>query len=188
MSPVNGMSNTYAKIQQPSEAGFPWRILVASIIIFGITVLLYLGMTFGYAPYLNSQIASVNSQFSKLTQSLDEQQQQDLIGFYSQLYNIKTLSAIHLYPSRFFDFLEKNTYSNVRISSAQVGASNGEIKLEGIASDYDVLTNQISAFKFADGVSDVMLESSKARSLTDGGGISFAVRINFTGGFFSGNK
>ncbi len=188
MSPISGIPNTYTKIQKPSEAGFPWRILVASIIIFAMMVLIYFGMTFGYGPYLNSQIKNVNAQFSKLTQSLDDQQQLDLINFYSQLYNIKTLSSIHLYPSRFFDFLEKNTYPNVRISSAQVGVSNREIKMEGVAADYDVLTNQISAFKSADGVSDVMLESSKSRSLTDGGGVSFSVRVNFTGGFFSGNK
>ena len=60
--------------------GWPWRLLVFVVIIFGVTVATYLGMILGYKPYLNSQVKNLDAKITSLSQAVDEEQQKNLVG------------------------------------------------------------------------------------------------------------
>lgn len=164
--------------------GFPWRIFVISIILFGLVVLVWAGMTFGYAPFLNSEIKSTNTKVNQAAAFINEDTKQNLISFYSQLYNIQVVGAAHLYPTTIFPFLEQNTYSLVRLVSAQVNVTAAEVRLEGIASDYSILTEQVASYKKDPRVVSVSLESSRRRDQKEGGGVVFSLRIILDKNFF----
>lgn len=168
-----------------TASGVPWRILVISIVIFGLTIVIYAGMQFGYIPYLSSQIDKVDSQFTQLSKSFNDQQQKDFLNFYSQLYNIKSLSGNHAYPSKVFDFIETSLYPSVKLTNLQVTVSTGEIRLEGNISDYDSLSNQLAVFKSNSNVASMSLDSSRKVDPKDGGGIFFSIKLNMNKDFFA---
>lgn len=174
-----------SRAREYASVGFPWRVLVIAIVVFGLSILVYAGMAFGYTPYLTSQIKSVDGEFTALSESLDADQQQNLIDFYSQLYNIDTLSNTHVYPSHFFDFLERNTYPTVRFSLLQLNVSGGEARLEGIADDFAILSDQISVFQNSPDVASVTLDASRQRDAADGSGVFFSLKVQFQKGFFT---
>jgi len=182
------ISPTSARSGGASSVGFPWRILVISLVVFGLALLIYAGVQFGYVTYLNSEIKKVDSQFAQLSQTLDDGEQEALLSFYSQLYNIRSLSGGHLYPSRFFDFIERITYASVRFINVQLNVAGGEARIEGVASDFETLTDQIALMEAAPEVSSVALESSKRRDIRDGGGVYFSMKVLFSKTFFVGSR
>ncbi len=166
------------------STGFPWRLLVVSIIIFGLMILIWAGISFGYIPYLNSQISSIDSAFNSLSSQIDTNQQKDLAQFYSQLYNIQTLSNTHSYSSKLFDFLEKDIYPTVKINNAQVDMSSGSLSIDGTATDYATLINQLAILKADPDIASVSLDSSKQNSSKEGNGVLFSIKLIFNGKFF----
>ena len=168
-----------------SAVGFPWRILIITLVIFGLSVVIYVGINFGYIPYLNSQLEKVDVQFAQLSKSFDENQQKEFINFYSQLYNIKNLSSAHVYPSKVFDLIETSLYRNVRLSNLQMNVASEEIRIDGIAQDFDTLANQLASLKSNPDIYSVSLDSSKKIEVKDGGGVSFSAKLVMKKGFFN---
>jgi hypothetical protein len=160
--------------------GWPWRLLLFMAIVFCTMAALYLGMTLGYQPYLNSQIRSLDQEIGQLSQSIDEEQQKRLISFYSQLVNINNLLETRPETSKFFDFLEKNTSGRVYYKSAELSVTEMTAKLEGIATSYSVLAEQIEIFRRASGVERVSLDSSSV----GGSGIDFSATLSLSSGIF----
>ena len=160
--------------------GWPWRLLLFMAIVFGITVAVYLGMTLGYKPYLNSQISTLDQKISQLSESIDEEQQKNLISFYSQLININNLIQSHSKSSNFFDFLEKNTSLSVYYNAIDLSLEEKKVKLEGVAPNYAGLAEQIELFHRAPEVEKISLDSS---SVGDSG-VNFAVNLILKGEIF----
>jgi hypothetical protein len=177
-----------ARAASTSSVGFPWRLLVISIVIFGLTVLVYAGINFGYVPYLNSEISKADANFTDLSKKIDVNQQQSLTDFYSQLYNVQTLALTHFYPSRIFDFLEKNIYPTVKLSSFQAGILGGDVRFDAVAVDFNTVINQLAILKTDPNVSAVSLDSSRQREAKDGGGVIFSVRMSFNPKFFESQQ
>jgi Tfp pilus assembly protein PilN len=187
MANLNTMVNK-ARASSVSSVGFPWRLLLMSLIIFGLTILVWVGIQFGYIPFLNSEISKADANFTTLSGKIDANQQTLLTDYYSQMYNIQALSRSHLYPSRIFDFLEKNIYPLVRINSLQAGVTGGDVSFDGIASDFNTLTNQLAILKADPSVGVVSLSSAQQRDAKSGGGVSFSIRITFNRSFFGIQK
>lgn len=143
------------------SAGLPWRLSIFMILIFAFSLFIYIGMDFGYRPYLESNVNKLNKEISGLNQSIDETQQKQIVGYYSQLVNIQSLLSAHKAKTlQIFDFIEKNTYQNVRFDSMSVDAVNEEIKIIGIAPNYETLVKEISLFEQAPNVKRLILENS----------------------------
>lgn len=174
-----------ARVSGVPAGGFPWRLLIISIVVFGLTVLIYFGIAYGYTPYLNSQVSKVKADLNTLSKKIDDSQQKILTDFYSQIYNIQTLQSGHIYPSKFFDFIESNTYPSIKLTGASVGVQGGEVKIEGVATDFSVLTNYLAIIKNQPTVGLVSLEGARQRDVKDGGGIPFSITIAFNQKFFS---
>jgi hypothetical protein len=162
-------------------------MLVISLVIFGLTVLIWAGISFGYIPFLSSQLKQVNADFESLSKRISPDQQKSLTDFYSQLYNIQNLQASHKYPAKIFDFLEKNTYPMVNITNFQVNLEGGDIRFSGIAVDYQTLVNQLAVLKSDPNVNSVVLESSQKKDVKEGGGVSFSIKMSIKTSFFNSN-
>jgi hypothetical protein len=156
--------------------GWPWRLLVFVVIIFGVTVATYLGMTLGYKPYLDSQIKTLDAKITNLNQAVDEEQQKNLVGLYSQLVNIQSLLNSHPVASKFFDFLEKNTHQQIYYTALNLSLTEKSAKLEGIAVNYIILAQQLELFRKIPEIEKVFLDDSR---LTEEGSIRFSIRLIF---------
>ena len=165
------------------SAGLPWRLSIFMMLIFAFSLFIYIGMDFGYRPYLESSVNKLNKDISSLNQSIDETQQKQIIGFYSQLVNIQNLLGIHkTITFQIFDFIEKNTYQNVKFDSLTVNAASGDIKIVGIAPNYETLIKELSLFKQAPNIERVILENSNMSEITTKGKesikeIKFEIRL-----------
>jgi len=155
--------------------GWPWQLLVFTIIVFGVMVVSYLGMQLGYKPYLNSQIKSLDAKIANLSQVVDEEQQKNLITLYSQWINIQNLLNSHTVPSKLFDFLEKNTHSQIYYLSLNFSLMKKSIILEGMSPNYNILTQQLELFQRASEIEKVFLENAQ----NSGGGIRFSIQLIF---------
>ena len=164
------------KKRERLPVGWPWRLLVFTTIVFGLTVAIYFGMVLGYKPYLNSQVKNLDQKIASLGQAIDEQQQKGMANFYSQLINIQNLLASHQTASNLFGFLEKNTHQNVYYSSLNASLLEKSVKIEGNASDYNVLVQQLELFRRAPEIERVLLDDSRS---SDTGGINFSIRVIF---------
>lgn len=156
--------------------GWPWRLLVFVVIIFGVTVATYLGMTLGYKPYLDSQIKTLDAKITNLSQAVGEEQQKNLVGLYSQLVNIQSLLNSHPVASKIFDFLEKNTHQQIYYTALNLSLTEKSVKLEGIAVNYGILAQQLELFRKTSEIEKVFLDDSR---LTEEGNIRFSIRLIF---------
>jgi len=167
--------------------GWPWRLFVFTLIIFFLLVFIYFGVTLGLKPYLKSQIRNSEQKISDLNQSVDESQQKQLLGFYSQLVNIKDIINSRKTISQIFDFIEKNTYQTVGYNILNFNLADREAKIGGLAPDYETLTKEIALFEKSESVEKVMLENSSIgesiKSKADG--VRFTLRLIFKPGFFN---
>lgn len=143
------------------SVGLPWRIFIFMLLIFGFSLFIYAGMDFGYRPYLESTINKLNKDISNLNQSIDEAQQKQIVGFYSQLINIQSLLKAHKpISSQIFDLIEKNTYQNVRYDGMVVSMADRSVKISGAAPDYETLIKEFSLFEQIPSIERVILENS----------------------------
>jgi len=164
-----------------SSTSVPWRLLIIGAVLIVLSVLMYAGMEFGYKPYLNTQIAEADARISELSASLQEGQQKDVIGLYSQMYNISSLLSDHVYPSRVFTFLEQVLLPAIRLTSLDADLRKATIKIEGVASDMDTVTLQLATIQAHEHVSSAVLVSSQKQDTKDGGGVTFNIRIDGKG-------
>ena len=173
-APFN-QSNDLALAPERVEGGAPWKVFVFSLIFFGAVLGSYFGLIFGYKPYLNSRIAAVQSQIDDLAGSVSVQEQSNLLRFYSQIVNLKTLLGSHVSLARFFPFLEKHTNSRVSYDIAFINSSTRELILEGLSESYPVLAEELQALHQAPEVKNYTLNQSQSAD----GRIRFRITAKF---------
>jgi len=81
-------------------------------------------------------------------------------AFQAELINLKSLSAKHIYWSKFFDELAGKTYTNARFLNIQ-GDLTGMINLEGEVKNYTDLGKLILALSTSNKFQEVRLTSSR---------------------------
>ncbi|MBN2197891.1 PilN domain-containing protein [Candidatus Wolfebacteria bacterium] len=175
MPPYN-KTNLEKGLASPEKlpVGWPWRLLIFTIILFGTAVGGYLGMKLGYEPYLKSKINNLDEEISGLTKVVGEEEQKQLSLFYSQLINIEDLLNSHIYPSKLLNFLEKNTYSKVFYDNLNFSIKERSLTLNGNAFDYKTLAQQIKLFQDLPDIENVFLESS---ILSENETIKFSIKL-----------
>ncbi len=169
-------------VAESLSVGFPWRLLVFSIVLFGLSIFIYVGLRVGYKSYLDSKSTSLDQELAKLSNSVSEQDQQQFIVFYSQLTNLKKILADHAFGGNVFSFLEANTIPQVSYSEAKYNDTATQISLTGDASSLQMLAAQLAQFNKAPGVSRTSLSSL---SFSPRGTVSFSVDVVFVPDFFS---
>ncbi len=148
--------------------GWATGALFFSGAILFLAVAIYVGLTFGYEPYLQGQLANVQSQVSAQEKSISTSQQSQLIDFYSQIANLQTLLKNHILSSQFFSWLEQNTEANVYYQSI-TRTPGGQITLTGTGKSEADVNQQIAIFENSPEVSSVTVSSVTAPQLLQTG-------------------
>lgn len=168
---------------EETTVGWSWRMFIFSIVVFASVVLLYFGMSFGYAPYLNSRIAALDDEIKKLNEQIPLEDQKKLVAYFSQIYNIQNLLADHLLPSKLFAFLETNAVKQIQYTKVNFAQDTASLIIEGSTNSYDALVKQTEAFRRNPMVENAALSNSNADSAT--GRVQFSLRINLARQFLS---
>jgi hypothetical protein len=138
--------------------GWSSGILLFSGSVLFIIVFIYAGLRFGYEPYLNTQLSSLESQAQKIGQSVSVADEASIVTFYSQINNLRSLIKNHVFFSQFLTWLERNTEANVYYTSMVLASSN-QITLTGVAKTSADVSEQTAAFEAAPEVSTISLSN-----------------------------
>jgi len=155
--------------------GWPWRLLLFSVFLFALILFIYLGMIWGYQPYLAKEKVSLNKQIDQIGGTISQADRDNFVNFYSQLINLQGLLENHVSGSSIFDFLERNTNQQVYFNEATVTVTDHFLRLGGVARSYDNLVSQMVAFEQAPETARVVLEQSQVSN----NGISFLMDVYF---------
>ena len=141
--------------------GWPWKIFVFMLLVLSTTVLAYGGLILGYQPVLKSRIEAAQSQIDNLANAVSLQDQKKFLQFYSQILNLRGLLSSHVAVDRFFDFLEKDINKKVAYEVVAFNALKSELTLEGVAENYDRLSEQLAVIAEAAEVKSYTLNQSQ---------------------------
>jgi hypothetical protein len=172
--------------ETPKTQGWALDALFFSGGILFLTVAVYFGLTVGYEPYLQSQLASAKNQVNTLGNSVSASDQSQLINFYSQIANLQTLLQRHTFSSQFFSWLEQNTEANVYYRSLAL-TEGDQIALSGAASTEADVNQQIAIFENSPEVSSVTVSNVTAPQLL-GGGWTFNATLIMNSSVFSASS
>lgn len=179
-SPSKSLNDQF--IAEPTAAGLPWRLLIFSVVLFGLSILIYFGFKFGYESYLDSRAGDLDNQLGQLSNSVSQEDQQRFIGFYSQIANLKIILSQHVSSANIFQFLEKNTLPQVFYSGAKFKAGNGVLELTGRTPSLQFLAQQLSQFEQAPQVGSATLKST---AFNQSGSVDFTMLLAFQPDFLS---
>jgi hypothetical protein len=141
-------------------ARVPTRFLGASFIIFLSTLLLYLGLAFGYKPFLQNSVDELKKKTSTLGLQLSSSQQEEVFKLYSQINNLPKLLSEHVVVSPFLNFLESHTLKRVVYKTIDLSIEDRRLLIDGVAASYDDLAAQLKIYESAPEVERVTLENA----------------------------
>lgn len=168
---VSGIQSQLTRERLP--VGWPWRFFTVMLIIFLAVVLSYLGLEFGYKPFLNRQLNTLENQANDYQNSIVSAGSQNYINLYSQIINIESLLKTHVNPTAFLSLLASLTDPHVSYSSLNVNAARNEINIGGTAASYAVLASQLQIYENSPEITRVILQSSAS----NGSSVTFEVSL-----------
>lgn len=152
-------------ISERESIGVPWRILIMSMVLFGLSLFVYFGLRFGYESYLEVRAENIDKEMEGLSTKVSETDQARLVNFYSQLVNLSKVLDRHIFPANMFSFLERNTLGTVYYLQADYRNEEGVLILQGQAATPETVTNQMAAFEKSPSVSRVVLNDLSTSKL-----------------------
>ncbi len=169
-------------VAAPAAVGLPWRLLIFSIVLFALSLLIYFGMNIGYESYLNSKVDGLDKQLDQLSNSVSQKDQQQFVGFYSQIVNLKTVLDQHIFSANIFPFLEKNTLPQIAYTEAKFNGASYSLELQGRAISLQTLAQQLAQFEKAPELQTAILKSTNFNEV---GTVDFAISLTFQTSFLS---
>ena len=162
--------------------GWSGQLLMFASTIFFISVAVYLGLVFGYKPYLNSKIIALDDKIKQFTQEIPVSDQEQLASFYSQLSNLGGILQKHLISSPLFEWLEKHTDANVYYTRFSFSPGTNQLALTGTAKTTNDFIQQMQAFQGEPAVERINVNSLNASS---NGAWQFDIVLFFSPSFFN---
>lgn len=165
----------------PRSPAWFGQLMMFSGTLFFIAAALYIGITFGYKPYLNNRVESLNERIASFAQQVPAEEQEKIAGFYSQLVNLRTLLGKHVAMSAFFSWLERNTLPTIQITKASVNMNNRQASISGASRNVQDVAAQLAVLQADPGV-----ERVDFKYVTSVGPIwQFDMVVYFAPGFFN---
>lgn len=162
----------------------PWKALIFSGAILGATFIVYLGLAFGYKPFIEASIANGEARIAELDQTAPKSETEaKFVQFYSQLTNISSLLASHTAVSQLFNTLETSTMADFGFAGMSIDVPGRIMSASGFAGSYQTLAGQISLYEGISGIGKVALSSARLADEF----VRFELRADFTPEFFRFN-
>ncbi len=181
VNPSEGARGEFVAERLP--VGWPWRLLVFSIIIFLLVLFVYFGIRFGYTAYLEGSSAEIDHSLDALGSEVNAADQERFVSFYSQIVNLKSVLDLHFLSGNTLSFLERNVIDGVVFTGARFKATERTLVLEGSTGTFDMLAQQMGVFEKSRDVEKVFLEDTSISA----GGITFKLSVYFRDEFLKGS-
>ena len=152
--------------EPPQTPGWSFGILFFSGGLLFVALFIYFGLTLGYEPYIQGQIAGVTTQISTVAQSISPQDQAQLVKFYSEISNLNRALQNHVTLTPFFAWLEKNTEGNVYYTNLAFSGGN-RIALSAKAPTEADVNQEISILEHAPEVQSATISNITLDSQTN---------------------
>lgn len=162
-----------AKAPTEGQGSYKQLLMLAGTLLF-LSAVLYFGLTFGYAPYIENQISSVTARSAELDKRVTKEKQDELIAFYSQISNLSTLLAKHPNTIKIFSWLESNTQPNIYFSKLSFNLATYQMSLIGVGKTPLDIAEQINIFERTSEASRVNFNNISSMT---GGGWQFNVAV-----------
>ncbi|HUZ93047.1 MAG TPA: hypothetical protein VNG29_03580 [Candidatus Paceibacterota bacterium] len=161
--------------------GWSGQLLMFSSTVLFIALIVYFGLAYGYEPYLNSQTQNIQKQLQSFSDKVPVAEQTALVNFYSQIANLQTILKTHVSGSPLFDWLEKNTETNVYLTKLNANVTSRQIAIGGVAKTLDDINQQLVDL----GSQTDAVQSFVVNDITDANGKwQFDVTLTLTRSFF----
>ncbi len=130
----------------PSQGAYR-ELIMFSVALFAIALIIYLGLTFGYKPYLQSQVDALDTQVQSFNAAIPTDQKNQLITAYSQLVNLQTLLSQHPSAAGFMVWFEMHTHPNIYYTQFALNVASGQLTLTGVAKGLIDIAEQVAIFE-----------------------------------------
>ncbi len=157
------------------SVGWPWRMFILFALLFVFSIIAYFGLIFGYKPYVESQIQKTEGELKSLSAQISSNEQSNFVEFYSQISNLKVLLDKHVLSSKLFPLIEEATDQKVVYTATNFIIPDKTLKIQGYASSYQVLAEQLALYENSPWVERVILDDSSVSGAT----VKFTIRITF---------
>jgi hypothetical protein len=155
--PLDAMGSLGRKpIQVPAWSG---RLLLFCFVVFLVTVGSFVGLRFGYKPYLDGRVAALDTEIERFSQEIPASQQAELIQFYSQLANTKALLVRRTAPSSVLSFIQSATLPGVWFTKFAYQDTTRQLTLSGAARTFADVGLQMKAFEQQPTVRQAMVQT-----------------------------
>lgn len=154
--------------------GWAFGVVMFSGALLFLMLVIYFGIIFGYEPYLAAKIQQKQDQITSLGNSVSPNDQANLLNFYSQISNLRTLLRKHAVASQLFSWLEKNTETNVYFTS--FAFANNQLQIQGVGKTQADVAQQIAIFEASPQVRQANV--SNVSAATNGAGWQFSALVN----------
>lgn len=156
--------------------GWPRRLFVFTFGLLVLSLVLYVGLAFGYKTFLQSSWEGTEEDLAQLGSQVEPTTQENFVRFRSQIENLKGLLKNHVVISDFFPFLESVTHERTMYGSMDLSRETMTVKLSGTTGSYETLAAQLKMYEASPYVSDVVLDHSSA----NGGMVRFDVKFTIS--------
>lgn len=157
------------------SVGWPWRMFMLFALLFICSLIAYLGLLFGYKPYIESQILKTEGDLKSLSAQISPEEQNNFVEFYSQISNLKVLLAKHVLSSKLLPLIEGATDQKVVYTATNFTIPDKTLKIQGYSSSYEILAAQLALYENSPWVERVILDDSSVTGAT----VKFTLRITF---------
>ncbi len=135
------------------------QLLMLGTILFAVSLAVYLGLAFGYRPYLESEISRLDNKIESFTKSVPPEDQAKLVRFYSQIVNLKSLLGKHVVFSPIFAWIEANTQINTSFGGIAINQKNNQISIDAVSKTLEDVSEQLLVFEKIPEVKEVKISS-----------------------------
>src|SRR3990172_176203 len=124
--PAIGFGNRTGQVpgREVLPSGAPRKFFTFSFFMFLLVALTYFGLSVGYKAYLNRDIDKLEGALNDLRFEVPQEEQDELVSFFSQVANIKKVLDEHVIASNFFSVLEKNTHSQIAYTNMDLSVAD----------------------------------------------------------------
>ncbi len=171
-------------IQEPSATPGPYKeLLVLSGALFLLMIVLYVGLAFGYQPYLKREVQDIDKKIQTYSQQIPPEDQKITADFYSALTNLKQLLSTHTRVLPVMGFLERTVMPNVYYNKVSVNTMSNQANVAGIAKNLEDIANQAALLEKQPEVARINFSNAGALN----GVWQFTMDIWFTPAFLHAN-
>lgn len=174
---------TYAQVVARAPRSPAWfgQLMSFAIVILVFVIVIFFGVTFGYRPYLEKRVSALDTKISDFSRRVPADEQANILTFYSQLANLKTVLGKHTATPAFLSWLEDGTLKTVHLTKVTMNMASRQIQITGTAPSQNDVALQIAAYQARPGIERVDFRNSQVV----GTSVQFDAVITVVQGFFT---